>query len=135
MLASGPAVQFGRAEFPCLRSVSGGVSEPNALRGVLGLNEPTLPPFCTDNPLLLFEVEVTLQTEGTGDLELRIAPAQPWDFMLSWWVDTLDRTYIFDTDPGSSLIVTPAIVRVIPAPSGAVILMLGGLARARRRRR
>lgn len=70
----------------------------------------------------------------TGVLQFAPSPTTGVDFMLAWWADYDEGSYVTDADPGSSLIVTPAVVRVIPAPASAGILGLAGVSRTRRRR-
>ncbi len=54
--------------------------------------------------------------------------------MRAWWADSVAGTYVTDSDSGSSLIVTPATVRVIPAPASLAALAFAGVIMARRRR-
>ena len=112
---------------------SDGTPAANALREVSGFNHPAISPFSVANPLELFTTEVTLEPNATGVLELGLAQTDGWDFMFSWWVDYHLGTHIFDSDPGSTRIVTPATVHVIPAPASIAVLGMGALAARRRR--
>ncbi len=54
--------------------------------------------------------------------------------MVGWWSNYSTYESVLDSDPGSTRIVTPATIRVIPAPASAAILSLAVLAASRRRR-
>lgn len=133
VLASGIGASFAPASLHT-PGTSLGTPEPNALRGVVGFNHPAISPFSVANPLELFTTEVTLEPGATGTLELDLAQTQGWDFMFSWWVDYHLGTYVFDTDIGSTRMVTPAVVQVIPSPASVGMVGLAALGLARRRR-
>lgn len=134
VIASGLAAEFTPANL-LVPGFSQGTPLENALRGVSGFNHPSIAPFSTHNPIRASEASVALPPGGDGVLELTLAQTQDWNFMIGWWIDYIAGSSVFDTDPGSSLIVIPATVRGIPAPAGVVILVLGELVRGGRRRR
>ena len=137
LLASGVDAEFSSASAPFMNLVwDAGKPEPNALRGVLISNEPHLLTFDDRNPLRLFDVEVTTDASAHGPLELTVAPALGASFtnILSWWLDHGESTGVRDDDPGSTRIITPATVQVIPAPASLGLLALAGVAAMRRRR-
>ncbi|KAA0215207.1 MAG: hypothetical protein DYG94_09535 [Leptolyngbya sp. PLA3] len=135
VVGSGLPAAFSNVQMPYFAALAPGTPDTNSMREIIGINLPEIGPFYTMNPIILFNVDVTLNSAETG--EIVIAPSQiGWaDFMLAWWVDYVAGTYVTDSDSGSSLIVTPATVRVIPAPAGVVILVLGELVRGGRRKR
>ncbi|MCL4221413.1 MAG: hypothetical protein KJZ65_08580 [Phycisphaerales bacterium] len=133
LTAGGMLVSFTPAQMPCFVTWSAGVPGPNALNSMVGINVPYIPPFYTLNPILLCSTQVTLMGGTTGVLQVNPSPTEGIDFMLAWWNDYVTGTSVTDSDPGSSLLVTPATVRVIPAPAAA-LLALAPLAARRRRR-
>lgn len=134
LLASGIHVQFSTASFPFMNTpFDFGTPDFNALRSIVAGNFPYFLGFAGHNPLRLFDVEVTTDQDAFGPLELTVLPAGS-SSLLSWWLDHGDLTYILDTDPGSSRIITPATVNVIPAPASLGLLVLAGVGAARRRR-
>ncbi len=136
VFATGVDANISTAVFPHMVGFVAGEPEPNALRNVLGLNDYYLfsPNFWVLNPVELFSVEVTTSVQATGELELTAAPASWQDNLLTWWVDWRDAEFVSDTDPGSSRIITPATVRVVPSSGGVAVLAVAGLAAVRRRR-
>jgi len=138
LLASGVNVEFSAARFLLEGEGTGGTPEPNALRMIIGFNHPEMSFHFTDgNPLRLFVVDVFTNADDRGTLELVVAPPEgvpSSDAMLWWWVDYPSRLSIADDDPGSTRIVTPAIVNVIPVPASVALLALAGVGAARRRR-
>lgn len=90
--------------------------------------------FTTENPLLLFTAEVTPNRNARGPLELTVAPVDGLSAMLGRWVDDWAPTEIYDKDPGSTRIVTPAIVNVIPTPALLTLLAMADISAARRTR-
>lgn len=135
LLAFGVDTEFSAATIPSMNlPLSLGIPEPNALRRVGAGNLPHLFDFAEQNPLLLFYTEVTTAQDSSGSLELTVAPAENLPAMLSWWVDYGDLSIILDTDPGSTRIITPAIVNVIPTPASLGLLALACVGAVRRRR-
>lgn len=133
VIATGVDVALSEANFLVVGS-SVGTPSDNALLEVAGVNLPVFWWAFTDaNPLSLFTFEVALDPHETGTLELNLSQADGWDFMFSWWVDYQQLTYVFDTDPGSTRIVTPAVVRVVPEPASIGLLACAALAARRRR--
>ncbi len=133
ILSSGLNVDFSPATFPTMGRVSAGTPGANALRWVEGVNLLFSDGF-ESNPYHLFDVQVTTSKASYGTLEISPEARDGEDFLLAWWVDWSQGTSILDTDPGSSRIITPATVRVVPSSGGVAVLSLAGLAAARRRR-
>lgn len=133
VVASGLSASFSEATL-FIPGFSAGTQTDNALLEVSGFNHPSISPFTTQNPIRVFETSVTVAPNFTGSLEITLAQSDGWDFMMAWWIDYTAAMSAFDTDPGSSRVVTPALVRVIPPPASAAVLALAGLGAARRRR-
>jgi len=135
LLAFGMDAEFSTATFPFMNVwLNAGTPELNALRDVRALNAPQLPFFTTQNPLLLFTAEVATNIDAIGPLELTVGPVDGVSAMVGWWVDYWEPIQVYDTDPGSTRIITPATVHVIPAPASVGVLALAGVGAARRRR-
>lgn len=135
LLASGLDAEFSTATIPFMNiPMSFGTPEPNALRDVRAVNYPQGIHFPDQNPLLLFNVEVTTAPSARGSLELTVAQVQGESAMLGWWVDYWEPVILLDTDLGSSRIITPATVNVIPAPASLGLLAVVGVGAVRRRR-
>ncbi|GAB4384211.1 MAG: hypothetical protein Kow0022_06120 [Phycisphaerales bacterium] len=132
VLASGLVAELSEAEL-LIPGFSVGTPDGGALREVSGFNHPAIAPFSAANPLELFTINVTLVSSATGTLVLDLNQTQGWEFMFSWWLDYDVGTYAFDTDPGSTRIVTPALVRVVPEPASIGLLACAALAARRRR--
>lgn len=120
-------VTFSPAQMPYFAALNPGTPEPNALREVIGLNLPEVGPFYTTNPIILFTTEVALTSPSIGVLQLDPVQIAWGDFILAWWLNHDAGTYVTDTDPGSTRIVTPAVVRVIPAPAPLGALAIAGV--------
>ncbi len=136
VVATGLNASFSTASMPFLGGIQDGTPAENALRDVVGTNHPAIwNLFTTSNPLLLFTTEVTTETGAYGDLTLTIEPPAPWGgIVMTWWVDYNDLTSISDTDPGSTRLITPATVNVIPSPGAGPLLALAVFGASRRRR-
>lgn len=133
LLAIGVEAEFSTATIPFINLPADfGTPGLNALRSVAAGNYPYAFNFADENPLLLFTTEVTTAPDVRGSMEMTVSPVDGAPGMLSWWVDYGILADILDTDPGSSRIITPATVNVIPAPATLGLLALGLLARRRR---
>ena len=133
VVASGLNVEFADAVgIIC----NGGEPDSNALRNVQCWNYPSIHPFYTDNPFPLFSTNVTITDGQAGVLVLDLRPSEDRNnlWMLSWWSDYLNNEYALDTDLGSTRIITPATIRVIPAPGAFVLFSLAICTSLRRRR-
>ncbi len=135
VFAVGMPVAFLAARVPIFRATDLGAPEPNAHRGVIGINHVFIHPFRTDNPALFAEYDVQLLTDATGSIEIDVGPNHRYpDFMVGWWPDYEIFEPVLDSDPGSTRIITPTTIRVIPASGSTALLTLTVLAASRRRR-
>lgn len=82
-------------------------------------------------PILMFEIGTTPQTMGLLHVDLRPF-ADQFVPILSWYYPNEPNPWVITTDPGVSLITTTATIRVIPAPSAYLSLVI--LVAWRRRR-
>ena len=134
VLGTGVEALFSTATFPFMNTPwDYGTPEAGALRGIAAVNFASLPTFDPRNPLRLFDVEITTSSDAHGLLELTLEPSANGTTILSWWREH-GVSFVLDTDPGSSRIITPAIVNVIPAPASLGLLALAGVGAVRRRR-
>ncbi|KAA0213149.1 MAG: hypothetical protein DYG94_13110 [Leptolyngbya sp. PLA3] len=133
LVAGGLPVSIDAATMQYFVPVSAGTPASNALQDIVGVNHHAIPPFYTLNPIQLFTTEVTLLDPTQGEVSLAVYPTDGVDFILAWWLDYGSNTYVTDADLGSSLIVTPAAVRVVPAPATFALLALAGIGPRRRR--
>ncbi len=134
IMASGVSGMFSTARIPVMATLSHGTPGNNSLLDVIGWNHPALGWVHQDNPMLLFEVDITAENGVLGEMTLNVSPTQGFD-LVTWWVNyetSLD--WIGDADPGSTRIITPATIRVIPAPASAIMLAFGSFAFSHRRR-
>jgi hypothetical protein len=136
VVATGLNASFSTASMPFLGGIQDGTPTENALRDVVGTNDPVIwNLFTTSNPLLLFTTEVTTETGAYGDLTLSIEPPAQWGgIVMTWWVDNNDLTSISDTDPGSTRNITSATFNVIPSPGTGSLLALAAFGASRRQR-
>ena len=134
LLAEGVSATFSEARRVEMGLLDLGTPSSNMLEGILGINHPSFFPFWTTNPSRLIEIDLTLAPGSIGTIELIPAPNAEREYLLAWWADYNDLVFVSDADPGSSRVITPATVNVIPAPGAAALLALAGLGTERRRR-
>ena len=134
LLATGYSATFTTASIPRLFPLSVGVPELNALRDVRGLQLWFNSDLIYDNPILLFTTEVILSGAAPGLLELNVEPRVGNSWIMAWYSDLPNSNDITDDDPGSTRIITPATIRVIPAPGVFVLFSLAICTSLRRRR-
>lgn len=91
-------------------------------------------------PVAMFEVTTVGANRGTLEFFLRAPSSMPVPYLV--WLDYHEDLVIATADQGTGdvdllagLTTSPISVRVIPAPAGVVILVLGELVRGGRRRR
>ncbi|MBX3324054.1 MAG: hypothetical protein KF757_13820 [Phycisphaeraceae bacterium] len=81
-----------------------------------------------ENPIRLFSANVLVGAaqSGTLSIEPTLWASLPW--MTGWYLDVPNSQGIRDDDPGSTRIITPATIRVIPTPASAMVLAFGSFA-------
>lgn len=81
------------------------------------------------NPLPVLAFNVTTAADHAGTLEIHLRPHSSYAIPYLGWSVTGVDDYVYTTDPHIALIATPAVVRVVPAPAGVALLVLGGVDR------
>lgn len=85
------------------------------------------------NPLMLFSFQVTLDAGFAGSVTYTPANPNPNGGLSYYPLSTDGASVIAPNDAGTTLTLTGATTRVIPAPASLALLGLGGLVARRRR--
>ncbi|MBX3321750.1 MAG: hypothetical protein KF757_02035 [Phycisphaeraceae bacterium] len=134
IMASGVSGVFSTARIPAMAALSHGTPSNNSLLDVIGWNDLVLGWISLDNPIHLFEVDITLEPSVLGEINLDVFPTSGFH-LVTWWLNyEISLDWIGDSDPGSTRIITPATIRVIPAPGALAIVCIAPLWLLQRRR-
>ena len=100
------------------------------LANLFGILNPTIN---KNNPIMLFTFNVTLDGAFAGSVTYTPANPNPNGGLSYYPLSTDGASVIAPNDAGTTLTLTGATTRVIPAPASLALLGLGGLVARRRR--